>query len=148
GIKILLFVRWVPGIRSPLFLTAGTMRVPVVRFVVADAIAASAGHTLLFCLAYWFTDSFKALVERVEGDVSRVGPLLTVLAILAVGLYLLVHFLRKPVPTADPEELPIIGHQVAVKIENPEAAAEPAPEVAPPPAAPPADQVSARKPGE
>ncbi len=118
GIKILLFVRWIPGIRSPLFLTAGTMRLPFARFVIADAIAAACGHTALFFLSYLFTDSFKALFERVEGDVMRMR-LPIVLVILLVGLYLLVHFLRKPVLTADPEELPIIGHQVATKIECP-----------------------------
>jgi membrane protein DedA with SNARE-associated domain len=120
GLKVLLFVRWIPGIRSPLFLTAGTMRLPVVRFVVADAVAAAAGHSLLFFLAYLFTDSFMELFRRVEGDLNRLRPLLVLLPILGVGLYLLIHFLRKPVPTADPEELPIIGHQVAVKIESPE----------------------------
>jgi membrane protein DedA with SNARE-associated domain len=147
GIKILLFVRWVPGIRSPLFLTAGTMRVPLVRFVVADAIAAAAGHTLLFFLSYWFTDSFKDLFDRVEGDVNRFRPLLILLPILAVGIYLLVHFLRKPVPTADPEELPIIGHQVAVKIEVPDPPAEPAPASAPPNGQATAEQITSEKPG-
>ena len=132
GIKILLFVRWIPGIRSPLFLTAGTMRLPSARFLVADAIAAACGHTLLFFLSYWFTDSFKALFDAVEGDVKRLKPLLIVLPILAVGLYLLIHFLRKPVATADPEELPIIGHQVAVKMESPETPPCQAPEAAPP----------------
>jgi membrane protein DedA with SNARE-associated domain len=132
GTKILLFVRWVPGIRSPLFLTAGTMRLPLIRFIVADAIAAAAGHTLLFFLSYWFTDSFKELYDHVEGDIKRLKPLLILLPILAVGVYLLVHFLRKPVPTADPEELPIIGSQVAAKIDS----GEPAPEECPPPAAP------------
>ena len=132
GIKILLFVRWIPGIRSPLFLTAGTMRLPVARFTVADAIAAASGHTLLFFLSYWFTDSFQELYKLVEGDLKRLSPLLVVLAILAVGLYLLVHFLRKPVPTADPEELPILGHQVAVKMESPETPPCQAPEAAPP----------------
>ncbi len=118
GIKVLLFVRWIPGIRSPLFLTAGTMRLPVARFVMADAIAAAAGHTLLFFLSYWFTDSFTELFERVEGDVHRLRLLWILVPILIVGLYLLIHFLRKPVPTADPKELPIIGSQVAAKIES------------------------------
>jgi membrane protein DedA with SNARE-associated domain len=131
GIKVLLFVRWIPGIRSPLFLTAGTMRLPVLRFVVADAIAAAAGHTLLFFLAYMFTDSFKNLFDRVEGDVNRLRPLLVLLPILAVGIYLLVHFLRKPVPTGDPQELPIIGNQVAAKIESPDLPPEPVKEAAP-----------------
>ncbi|HEX5271226.1 MAG TPA: DedA family protein [Gemmataceae bacterium] len=142
GIKILLFVRWVPGIRSPLFLTAGTMRLPRVRFVIADAVAAAAGHTLLFLLSYWFTDSFKDLYDHVEGDLRRLKPLLILLPILGVGIYLLVHFLRKPVPTADPEELPIIGHQVAVKIENPQRP----PEAAPAEAKTPADTVAGPKP--
>lgn len=154
GIKILLFVRWIPGIRSPLFLTAGTMRLPVLRFIVADAIAAAAGHTLLFFLAYWFTDSFLDLFRRVEQDVNRLRPLLIVLPILAVGIYLLVHFLRKPVPTADPEELPILGSKVAATIEHlappPEAPQEvaPAPENGAPPVpdGTPSDQITARKP--
>jgi membrane protein DedA with SNARE-associated domain len=135
GIKILLLVRWIPGIRSPLFLTAGTMRVPVVRFVIADAIAAAAGHTLLFFLSYWFTDSFRDLFQRVQHGVDHVRPLLILLPILAVGLYLLVHFLRKPVVTGDPEEVPIIGSQVAAKMES----ADPAPDV------PPAEEPAARK---
>jgi membrane protein DedA with SNARE-associated domain len=147
GIKILLFVRWVPGIRSPLFLTAGTMQVPLVRFVIADVIAAAIGHTLLFFLAYWFTDSFKDLFERVEGDVNRVRPLLILLPILLVGIYLLVHFLRKPVPTGDPEELPIIGHQVAVKIENPEPPADAAPKSDAADGQEKADQITSEKPG-
>jgi membrane protein DedA with SNARE-associated domain len=148
GTKILLFVRWIPGIRSPLFLTAGTMRLPVLRFVVADAIAAAAGHTLLFFLSYLFTDSFRELYELVEKDVKRLRPLLVILPILAVGIYLLVHFLRKPVPTGDPEELPIIGHQVAVKIENPEPPPPESPNGAPPAdGQAPADQIMSQKPG-
>lgn len=119
GIKILLFVRWIPGIRSPLFLTAGTMRLPLARFAVADAVAAACGHTLLFFLSYWFTDSFRQLFDLFENDLKRLKPLLIILPILLVGLYLIIHFLRKPVATADPEELPIIGHQVATKIECP-----------------------------
>ncbi|HKI35509.1 MAG TPA: DedA family protein [Gemmataceae bacterium] len=141
GIKILLFVRWIPGIRSPLFLTAGTMRLPVLRFLVADAIAAAAGHTLLFFLSYWFTDSFKDLFDKVEGDVNRLRPLLILLPILAVGIYLLVHFLRKPIPTADPKELPIIGSQVAAKIDSMDVTSH-----VPKEASPPADQVTSRKP--
>ena len=50
--------------------------------------------------------------------VARARPLLVVLTILAVGVYFLVHFLRRPVATGDPEELPIIGHQVAVHIDS------------------------------
>ena len=77
GLRILLMVRWLPGIRSPMFVTAGTMRLPLHRFVIADAIAAVIGHSLLFFLAYWFGDQFRDLVVQAENTVqSRVRPLL------------------------------------------------------------------------
>src|SRR5205814_1105581 len=83
------------------------------------AVAAAVGHTLLFFLSYWFTDSFRELFDLFEKDMHRLKPLLVLLPILGIGAYLLIHFLREPVPTANPEELPIIGHQVAAKIEAP-----------------------------
>jgi membrane protein DedA with SNARE-associated domain len=119
GVRILLFVRWVPGIRSPMFITAGTMRVPVHRFIVADAIAATLGHSALFFLAWWFGDSVKELVERAEntvGTVIKFGVILAVI-IVAVG-YFLVHFYRRPVTTADPIDVPLIGGPVAAKLSH------------------------------
>jgi membrane protein DedA with SNARE-associated domain len=119
GLRILLMVRWLPGIRSPMFVTAGTMRLPLHRFIIADAIAAVAGHSLLFFLAYWFGDQFKDIVTRAEGTVQNiVRPLLIMAAIAAVAVYLLIHFWKRPVTVGDPKELPIIGTQVAAKIEH------------------------------
>jgi membrane protein DedA with SNARE-associated domain len=118
GINILLFGRLLPAIRSPLFITAGTMRLPVSRFVLADGLGAVIGNGLLFFLAFWFGDQFKELIGRVEGEVSRARPLIVLIAIVAVLVFFVVNFFRRPVPTGDPEELPIIGHQVAARIEH------------------------------
>lgn len=120
GVKVLLSVRWVPAIRSPLFVTAGTMRVPFVQFVVADGIAAMVGHSLLFFLAYWFGDQFKELVEHAEHTVgTALRPVLILAAIVLVTLVFVVHFLRRPVATGDPkEELPLLGSQVAAHIDH------------------------------
>jgi membrane protein DedA with SNARE-associated domain len=118
GVKILLFIRWVPAIRSPMFITAGIMRVSLIRFIVADACAAVLGHSLLFFLAYWFGDAFRDLVERAEGVVDRVKPILILALILAVVAYFLVHFLRRPVSTADPKEVPLIGPKVAATMDS------------------------------
>ena len=46
GIRILLYVRWLPGIRAPMFVTAGTMRLDFRRFVVADGLSSMIGHTV------------------------------------------------------------------------------------------------------
>jgi membrane protein DedA with SNARE-associated domain len=119
GVLILLFARVLPGIRSPIFLTAGIMRLSWRRFLLADGIYAVPGVSLLFFLAYWFTDQFRDLVTKAEVEVSRIRPLVILAAILGVAVYCLVKFLRHPVHTGDPEELPLIGDQVAATMEGP-----------------------------
>jgi membrane protein DedA with SNARE-associated domain len=117
GLKVLLLVRWVPGIRSPMFITAGIMRLPLPLFILADGIAAVFGHSLLFFLGYWFGDQFKELLENAEKTVSAtIKPILILTAIVAVALYLTIHFWRRPVLTGDPTEVPLIGEKVAERI--------------------------------
>lgn len=48
GVNILLFGRLVPGVRMPLFLTAGLLRLSVTRFVIADGLGAGVGNTFFF----------------------------------------------------------------------------------------------------
>src|SRR5262245_14792772 len=66
GIRILLFARLTPGIRAPIFFTAGLTRLSLARFILADAIYAVPGVTLLFFLGYWFAEPTINLIERVE----------------------------------------------------------------------------------
>jgi membrane protein DedA with SNARE-associated domain len=118
GVTMLIFGRLLPGIRAPLFLTAGVMRLPFVRFLLADGIGAILGNSLLFFLAFWFGDQFKELVDEAKNWVDRIKPLLILVGLSAVALYGLYHFLRTPVPTGDPEELPPLVKQVAARIES------------------------------
>jgi len=113
GIKTLLLVRWLPAIRSPMFISAGVMRLSLLRFVLADGIAAMFGHSLLFFLAYWFGDQFQELVVGAEQKVDRLKPLLIMLGLASVAGFLLYHFLRSPVSAGDPKELPIVGPRMA-----------------------------------
>ena len=118
GIKILLCIRWVPAIRSPMFVTAGIMRVPLLRFVLADGIAAIFGHSLLFFLAYWFGDAFMRVVEKAESVLDWLKPVIIMALIAGVAAYFLVHFSRRPVSTGDPNEVPLIGSRVASTMES------------------------------
>jgi membrane protein DedA with SNARE-associated domain len=118
GVLTLLFARFLPAIRSPIFVTAGVMRLSFMRFVIADGVYAIPGVGLLFFLSYWFGDRFKDLVERAEAGVDRVKPLLILLVIAAVAGFLVYHFLRRPMAIGDPEELPLIGEKLAAKIEG------------------------------
>jgi membrane protein DedA with SNARE-associated domain len=131
GVKTLLLVRWLPAIRSPMFISAGVMRLSLPRFILADGIAAAFGHCALFFLAWWFGDQFQELIEGAEEKVDRLKPLLILLGLAAIAGFLVYHFLRRPVSTADPHELPVIGDKVKSKIELPPMPDAPAPDAKP-----------------
>jgi membrane protein DedA with SNARE-associated domain len=113
GVLTLLFARFLPAIRSPIFITAGIMRLSFAKFVIADGIYAIPGVSLLFFLSFWFGDHFRDLVLR---KVEVIRPLAVLLAIAVVAGFLLYHFLRRPVASGDPEELPLLGSRVAAKM--------------------------------
>jgi membrane protein DedA with SNARE-associated domain len=113
GVSILVFGRLVPGIRAPLFLTAGSMRLPLPRFLFADGLGAVVGNSFFFFLGFWLGDSFKTLAKEAE----RFRPILIVCVLGLLAAYLLWHFLRHPVSTGDPQEVPLIGSQVASHME-------------------------------
>jgi membrane protein DedA with SNARE-associated domain len=117
GIKILLFARLTPGVRAPIFVTAGITRIPLVRFLIADGIYAVPGVSLLFFLGYWFTDQLNEGIVR-EGA-NRIKAVIIVAVILMVALYFAYRFLRRPMITGGPEEMPPLVEQVTTKIMRP-----------------------------
>jgi membrane protein DedA with SNARE-associated domain len=122
GLWVLLSARLLPGIRAPIFIMAGVTRIPFTKFLVADGIYALPGVNILFWLAFFLGNAFRDVFLSVEGQVvSRVGPILILIAIAGVGLYFLYHFLRHPMATGDPvQEIPVIGKQVAAKLSSPD----------------------------
>ena len=103
------------GIRTPVFIMAGVMRLPFRRFLLADGIYAIPGVNLLFWLAYWFTDQFQKAVEKVEGKVEGNRPIVVVSVVLAAisGVLAYQYLFKRKVTTGDPKDLPVIGKQVA-----------------------------------
>ena len=119
GLWVLLSARLLPGIRAPIFVMAGVVRIRFTKFLVADGIYALPGVNILFWLAFFLGNAFRDVFLRVEGKVSKAGPILILIAIAGVGLYFLYHFLRHPVATGDPvQEIPVIGKQVAAKLSS------------------------------
>lgn len=81
GAKIIFVARFMPGLRSVLFLTAGIFRVRRLKFILIDGSAALASVPLLI----WLGSKFGAHIERVAGDVRSAqliaaGCLVTALA--------------------------------------------------------------------
>ncbi len=96
GVKILLFARFMPGIRAPIFITAGMMRLPLHHFLLADGLYAIVGVSLLFFLSFWFTNTFVDLVENIENHVMEWRPVVIMALIVGVVGFLLYRYFRKP----------------------------------------------------
>jgi membrane protein DedA with SNARE-associated domain len=114
GIRILLFARMTPGIRAPIFVTAGIIRLSVPRFVIADGLYAVPGVSFLFFLGWWFGNGILALVERAE----HVKFWIMLVLMVAVGGYFAYRFLRKPVLTGDPKEMPPLVGSMTNRIDH------------------------------
>jgi membrane protein DedA with SNARE-associated domain len=114
GVRILLFARLTPGIRAPIFLTAGVTRLSVARFVLADAIYAVPGVSLLFFLGFWFTDRMVAVVQQ---DVEMVKSIIILVVLVAIAGYVLYRFLRRPMVMGGPEEMPSLVGQVTHQLD-------------------------------
>jgi len=110
GVGILLVARLLPGIRTPIFMMAGMIRLPLHRFLLADGIYAIPGVSAIFWLAYWFTDAFAGAFHKVEE--YRPWIILGIVTII-VGVLAYKYLLRRHVATGDPEGIPLIGEQVA-----------------------------------
>jgi membrane protein DedA with SNARE-associated domain len=115
GIKILLFARLTPGIRAPIFVMAGITKLPLPRFVLADGIYAVPGVTLLFFLGFWFTDSIITLIKE---DFEHVKHIIILVVIVGIVGYFMYRFLRKPVVTGDPQEIPPLVEKVTHTLEE------------------------------
>lgn len=63
GAWIIFVARFLPGLRAPLFLTAGSLKVPFVTFFAMDGLAALLSIPLSFWVAYFFTDRLQEVLE-------------------------------------------------------------------------------------
>lgn len=111
GILILLAARFTPGIRTPVFLMAGVLRMPLSRFLLADGLYAIPGVNMLFWLAYLFTDQFVSAVHAVE----KHRPLVAVAVLSAVGGVVLYKLLgSRQLSTGDVKEIAPLVKPVGV----------------------------------
>ncbi|MBX9628528.1 MAG: DedA family protein [Gemmataceae bacterium] len=123
GIAVLLGARLLPGIRTPIFLMAGVLRVPLGRFLLADGLYAIPGVNLLFWLAYLLTDQMIQVVNKLE----EYRPLVMVSILSAVaGALFQKYVLTRKVSTGEPPHVPpviakpagAVAHAVEVAVEK------------------------------
>lgn len=105
GIAVLLGARLLPGIRTPIFIMAGVLKVPLGRFVIADGLYAIPGINILFWLSYSLTDQVLEVFNKIE----QYRPLVMVAVLSAVaGVIGYKYLVSRKVATGNPSELPNI----------------------------------------
>jgi len=82
GLKVFFLARFLVGLRSPVYLSAGIMRVPFRRFFLIDLFCASTVIGLFFGLSYYFGTAITRWIRGAEVGLTVVVVL--VLASLAV----------------------------------------------------------------
>ena len=83
GFKVLLAARFMVGVRAPVYLAAGVVRMPFRRFLLWDLICASLVVGAFFGLSYYFGDDIARLLKQVE-----ITATLILLAIVAVVAFI------------------------------------------------------------
>lgn len=81
GQKIVMVARFLPGVRAVTYFTAGSARMPYLRFILWDALAALVSAPVFVYLGYRFGDKLDWLVDRLkEGQVRVIAGLVAVIA--------------------------------------------------------------------
>ncbi len=107
GVKILITARLLPGLRTGVFLIAGAIHFPFIRFLIADGLFAVFGVGLIFFLSYFFAEwaiwIFDAIVHRVQYTILAVAALV----LAGYLIYRLERYLRRRAETGHFEPPPL-----------------------------------------
>ncbi|HED00218.1 MAG TPA: DedA family protein [Proteobacteria bacterium] len=90
GPLILLLGRHLVGLRAQLFIVAGIMRVPPLKFLALDAVSSLLTITIMVGAGYLAGNS----LEVVRKDITRIGHIAILSATALLIIYLLVRYLR------------------------------------------------------
>jgi len=90
GLKALLITRFLVGVRSPVYVAAGVLRVPFRYFIVCDVISASVVVSLFFGLSYRFAEEITNVWKRIQ----RAEIALTVTIVAAVLVVIVYFYIR------------------------------------------------------
>ena len=85
GLRLLFVVRFLPGLRMPIYLTTGILKMPFRRFLLIDGLCASVVVGTFFGLSYWFGEEIKGWIESVQSILKYI--VLGILAVIAVSWY-------------------------------------------------------------
>lgn len=142
GVKILILSRFAPGFRTAAYLTAGILRLPTLKLLAADSVAAALSTSLMFAAGYFFTKWIEQSLE----EFKRYALVFVAVAVVGFLLYRYIKArLRAGLPVGPPvpvtDEVPIPPDDLSAEAAAESAAAS---ERAAAPVDPPAEAPSPR----
>jgi len=125
GSKILVSGRFVPGFRTAAYLTAGILKMPTLRLLLTDLVAASLTTCIMFGLGY-------AFAAQIQQGIREVQQWVTIIVALGLGIWLILRFYRArdraglPVgpPVLDSDDVALPPNDLPVAFPQPAAAIE------------------------
>jgi membrane protein DedA with SNARE-associated domain len=87
GFKILVSGRFVPGFRTAAYLTAGILKLPTLKLILIDLVAASLTTLLMFGLGY-------AFAHQIQKGIREVQQWVTIAVAIGIALWLLIRYYR------------------------------------------------------
>lgn len=87
GFKILVSGRFVPGFRTAAYLTAGILKLPTLKLLLTDLVAASLSTSLMFGLGY-------AFASQIQNGIREVQRWSAIAAAVGLATWLLVRYYR------------------------------------------------------
>lgn len=102
GLKVFFLARFMVGIRAPVYLTAGILRMSFRRFLLVDAVCATSVVGVFFGLSYAYGEPIRRWISTSE----RILTVVVVLAVAIVVFFLWRRHNRRVEPPAAAEEAP------------------------------------------
>jgi membrane protein DedA with SNARE-associated domain len=126
GFKILVSGRFVPGFRTAAYLTAGILKLPTMKLLLTDLVAASLSTVVMFGLGF-------AFAYQIQKGIREAQQWVTLIAALSVAAWLVHRYYKArrraglPVgpPVLDSDEVPLPLHELGSAIESTAAVVEP-----------------------
>ncbi len=84
GLKVFLAARFLVGVRAPMYVTAGILRVPLARFLFMDGISATIVVGLVFGLSWHYGKHVEAIMKWIHE--SQVALTIVVALLVLAGL--------------------------------------------------------------
>jgi membrane protein DedA with SNARE-associated domain len=103
GNVVVVFARFLPGLRAPTFFTVGHARMPLWEFLLFDGVAALVSAPLWVCLGFWFGSD----LEQAARMAGRFGHyILIAVAVVLLGLAVRWAQARRTATAAATEQAP------------------------------------------